>query len=215
MRIAEWILVGSMGLGLLSCKTASFVGGGKSKDGNKNDQPLEPVTPVTPVTPIFTECPESPDRMLVAGLYTLPENQANLPDFTTLKKVKDVCLKQLDVPDHDFNEGFPGIPDLVEWFGLDINWRVNIPADGQYTFILNSDDGSTLDIDGKRVIDNDGLHPHQEASGQAQLTKGYHAFHVRYYEGPRYRIALELFWLKPGATLRTYIPTELFARPEK
>lgn len=221
MRVFSFMLIGL--LSLSACRTVGFKGGvaKTGHDGDLKPQPPEPQPPEPkppepkpPEPAIFVECPDSPDRMLVAGLYLLPEKTAQLPDFSKLTKIKDVCLKQLDVTDRDFKEGFPLIPDLIEWFGLNINFRVNVPADGEYSFTSNSDDGSIFSIDKKVVIDNDGLHQHKELSGKATLTKGWHDFNMKYFEGPRFRIALELFWLKPGDSAREYIPEALFARPK-
>jgi hypothetical protein len=170
-----------------------------------------------PNEPIFVECPENPNHMLIGKLYTLPENSDKVPTFSAIQNrfQKEVCIKQLDVIDREFTQGFPGIPGLIEWFALDINWRVNVPEEGIYTFYVNSDDGSNLYIDGTLVVNNDGLHPHQEKQQTVKVTKGWHNFHMTWYQGPRYRIALELFWKRPGAANREYIPTSYFARPSR
>jgi hypothetical protein len=170
-----------------------------------------------PNEPIFVECPENPNHMLIGKLYDLPANSDKVPTFSAIQNryKKEVCIKQLDVVDREFTQGFPGIPGLIEWFALDINWRVNVPEEGVYTFYINSDDGSFLYIDGTQVINNDGLHPHQEKQQTVKISKGWHNFHVTWYQGPRYRIALELFWKRPGAANREYIPTSYFARPSR
>ena len=49
---------------------------------------------------------------------------------------------------------------------------INIPADEVYTIALASDDGSRLRIDGKLVIDHDGLHPLEEKRTSLTLTAG-------------------------------------------
>ncbi len=186
-------------------------------DGTKTTVVKTPMgtSPGQTPPPTFVECPEFPDHMLMAGLYRIPEKSDKVPNFATITKKKDVCLKQLDVTDREFTEGFPGISNLVEWFALDINWRVEVPAAGDYTFYLNSDDGSYLYIDGILVINNDGLHPHVEKESVARIPKGIHNFRVTWYQGPRYRIALELFWKRPGANKREYIPVQYFSRPNK
>ena len=66
--------------------------------------------------------------------------------------------------------------------GLVINGLINIPADGIYTFALTSDDGSTLVIDGDKIVDNDGLHSPREIIGQKAMSKGYHPIEVRYFD---------------------------------
>jgi hypothetical protein len=59
---------------------------------------------------------------------------------------------------------------------------INVPADGQYTFYTNSDDGSYLAIDGIVVVNNDGLHGAIEKSGIIGLKAGKHAIAVGYFQ---------------------------------
>ena len=66
--------------------------------------------------------------------------------------------------------------------GLIINGYFNAPKDDIYTFALLSDDGSTLVIDGERIVDNDGPHGPKEIIGQKALGKGYHPMEVRYFD---------------------------------
>ena len=76
------------------------------------------------------------------------------------------------------------IPRGVKSFiiGLTYKGYINIPEDGIYSFYLSSDDGSMLYIDGKQVIDNDGLHAPGEVTGQAALKQGYHPIEVQYFD---------------------------------
>lgn len=68
-------------------------------------------------------------------------------------------------------------------FGVRFTGAIEIATAGTYTFWLNSDDGSTLDIDGKRVVNNDGVHPPDEKQGKVQLTKGPHTLDLRFFQG--------------------------------
>jgi hypothetical protein len=83
---------------------------------------------------------------------------AKLPRFEQGKPVGSVYTNVLQVPARDFHEGFPGVTDRIEWFVIDYNGRFWIQQAGYYHFSLTSDDGSKLYIDGKLVINNDGLH---------------------------------------------------------
>lgn len=163
---------------------------------------------------LFQLCADQPNHPIVADVYPLAVNTQNLPDFASLQPVgEEVCLPQLNISERAFSEGFPGVDELIEWFGLDLRFKVNVPTSGSYTLTLSSDDGSLLFIDDKSVINNDGLHQTRERSATVYLTAGQHSFHVKYFQGPRYHIALELFWKVPGATTRTYIPQNLLSRP--
>lgn len=68
-------------------------------------------------------------------------------------------------------------------FGLQYRGYINVPVTGIYSFYLTSDDGSFLSIDGKKVVDNDGLHSAIERSGEVALEKGLHQFSLDFIEG--------------------------------
>ena len=70
--------------------------------------------------------------------------------------------------------------DVVGNIGLVFEGYVKVPEDGIYSFYTYSDDGSTLAIDGRTTVDNDGLHPRRERSGQVALRRGLHTFSLRY-----------------------------------
>ena len=63
-----------------------------------------------------------------------------------------------------------------------IEWRgtLRIPRAGRWTFFLTSDDGSWLDLDGSRVLDNGGIHPPRERSTTVELTEAVHSVVVSY-----------------------------------
>jgi mono/diheme cytochrome c family protein len=56
-------------------------------------------------------------------------------------------------------------------------------AAGEYRFHLSSDDGSRLLIDGRKVVDNDGIHATETKTGAIELTKGVHQIVVEYFQG--------------------------------
>lgn len=59
---------------------------------------------------------------------------------------------------------------------------ISIPTNGNYTFYLNSDDGSMLWLDGNLIVNNDGAHAAQEVSGTTNLIAGMHALVVGYFQ---------------------------------
>lgn len=124
------------------------------------------------------------------AVYKIPPNTNRLPDFSSLKPVGHIYNHVLNIPPQRFDKGFPGVTDRFEWFAIDYKARVYIPSSKEYTFSLLSDDGSRLIIDGKTVIDNDGIHPPREKIGKIFLEKGIHSFEVQYFQGPRFYVAL-------------------------
>ena len=114
--------------------------------------------------------------------------------------VGSIYTKVLDVPERSFDSGFPGVTDRFEWFAIKYTGTFQVENVGEYKFRLVSDDGSRLFIDGKKIIDDDGVHPAQSASGSVSLDRGAHQIEVDYFQGPRYYVALQLFWTPPGGT---------------
>jgi hypothetical protein len=70
----------------------------------------------------------------------------------------------------------------LESFGANIFGNINIPADGDYTFSLNSDDGSLLYVDGNLVVDNGGGHAPVTISGTTFLTTGPYFLEIQFFE---------------------------------
>ena len=140
---------------------------------------------------------------LLGSVYQLPPNTGLLPSFASMgAPFATIVVPALKVKPRKFDAGFPGLGKghnkLLEWFAIRFEGRLMAPRAGSYTFRLNSDDGSRLYIDGKVVIDNDGVHPPKAVDGTVQLTPGAHAIVVEYFQGPRWQIALELSWMQPG-----------------
>ena len=53
----------------------------------------------------------------------------------------------------------------AENFGIRLTGMIRVPADGLYEFALTSDDGSTLTVGGRLVVDNDDFHGAEEKAG--------------------------------------------------
>ncbi len=69
------------------------------------------------------------------------------------------------------------------FFGLRFKSKIKIDKTGLYKFYTSSNDGSKLYVDGKLIVDNDGLHGPVQKSGTVQLTKGLHDIMVDYFQG--------------------------------
>ena len=96
-----------------------------------------------------------------------------------------------------------------DFFGLEYSGFLEIPAPGEYAFALGSDDGSRLLIDGKPVVENDGLHRYSEQKGTVRLTAGKHAVTVRYFQQDGAK-RLEVRYAGPGIPEQTIPPGKLF-----
>ena len=106
-----------------------------------------------------------------------------VPDFGKLTPYKQGEAAGLDLT----------MADRTSNFGVRFEGFLKIDRDGRYTFHLGSDDGSVLFIDGQKVADSDGIHPHQVKSDSVELQKGMHAVRIDYMqEGGEWTLELEL-----------------------
>ncbi|MEM9016870.1 MAG: PA14 domain-containing protein, partial [Verrucomicrobiota bacterium] len=96
----------------------------------------------------------------------------SLPEFSTLTPDKTGVVANLDLSPRTRDDAF-----LFRFFG-----EMTIPAGGNYTFHLTSDDGSALWIDGVKQVDNDGLHGEFTESETINLSAGRHSIEVGYLE---------------------------------
>ncbi|MEO8149339.1 MAG: PQQ-dependent sugar dehydrogenase [Bacteroidia bacterium] len=60
---------------------------------------------------------------------------------------------------------------------------ISVPADDNYSFYTNSDDGSRFWIGDRLVVDNNGIHALSENSGTIALKAGKHLFRLEYLQG--------------------------------
>lgn len=128
----------------------------------------------------------------------MPEGTQKLPDLGAMKPVGQFYAKQLNLPARSFQDGFPGVTDRFEWFAVRYAGKMNASKAGTYNFHVQSDDGSIVWIDGKKVLDNDGQHAPEDANANVTLAAGAHDFQLDYFQGPRYQIALVLWVTPPG-----------------
>jgi predicted alpha-1,2-mannosidase len=95
------------------------------------------------------------------------------------------------------------------YFGYRFQGYIRLPGDGIYNFFLSSNDGSTLYIDGKELIENDGNHGTVEEPGQIALKAGFHSIMVKYMQCGGGK-SLKVSWSGPGMQKHEIQPDELF-----
>src|ERR1043166_5912058 len=77
--------------------------------------------------------------------------------------------------------GLAEIPPREDQFGVRISGFITPGEEGDYRFSLASDDGSKLFIDGREILNNDGMHAVKEVSAPVRLAKGKHALLILYF----------------------------------
>ena len=113
-----------------------------------------------------------------------------LPEFDILKPEE---IGVLEVPRFDL-----GKRTRDDAFGFVFEAALIVPSDGDYTFYLDSDDGSRLSVEGKTVVDNDGIHKlGTEKSATIPLKAGRHPIRLDYFQRTE-ALGLNVAWSSPG-----------------
>ena len=108
-----------------------------------------------------------------------------LPDFSQLKPFKTGKAAS--------GTADPGLAGVSENFGVVFEGDIDIARKGDYSFNLGSDDGSRLYINGKLVVDNDGVHGMRAKKGSIALEPGAAKLRLEYFErGGEERLALDM-----------------------
>ncbi len=124
-----------------------------------------------------------------------------LPDFSQFKHEDEGKLpkKLFDISPRTRNEAFGFVFDGV----------LIVPADGQYTFHLDSDDGSRLTVNGKTLITYDGIHGMGKVKTKSiELKKGRLPIKLEYFQNV-FGLGLYVAWSGPGfETRHLSVPTD-------
>jgi hypothetical protein len=102
-----------------------------------------------------------------------------------------------DGNDGDFTSGnsaFPG--GTGDNFAMRVTATLIVNTPGEYTFVVNSDDGARLRIDGVDVIVDDGTHAPSASSGRITLNKATAQLELIYFDTTG-NAELELGWIRP------------------
>lgn len=114
----------------------------------------------------------------------------SLPDFSTLTPHREgsVTSNQIEIK----------LDDYKNEFGVVFTGKLNAPKKGSYRFYLTSDDGGRILIDGKKVVEYDGIHPAGDIKeGSITLSEGEHEFRLEYFQATG---NIELFAAWKGTT---------------
>jgi 4-amino-4-deoxy-L-arabinose transferase-like glycosyltransferase len=97
----------------------------------------------------------------------------------------------------------------VEWRG-----SIVLPRAGRYAFAIESDDGSWIDLDGRNIINNGGVHTKARQETVQVLAAGPHAIRIRYFQSTL-GASVRVFWEPAGRRggFEPIPPTILFPVP--
>jgi signal transduction histidine kinase/CheY-like chemotaxis protein/ligand-binding sensor domain-containing protein len=177
-----------------------------------DDSPLPSV--VVQAVPVAEETTRANQDQpgLEAAVYAM----AGLTDFPSLPESTVPAVLRVDKL-----IDFPGAAgrDVAPFAeGCFIRWtgRIRIAAAGDFTFYLESDDGSRLLMDGREIVNNGGVHGMVEKSGKVTLAAGDHELLLEYFNcsGPA---GCRLSWLSwsSASIAKEVIPARvLFHQPK-
>ncbi len=117
-----------------------------------------------------------------------------LPDFEQLKAETSA---RAEYPYFDIR-----VATRPEYFGLVFTAVLKVPADGSYSFTLDSDDGSRLLLDGKVLLEHDGIHGQGDAkTAKVELKQGRVPIRLEYFQAQAGQ-GLSVSWTGPGFPIR-------------
>ncbi|WP_010585846.1 DUF1549 domain-containing protein [Schlesneria paludicola] len=120
----------------------------------------------------------------------------SLPDFDSIKPETVARLEK------GFFDITPATREFA--FGFVFTGVLKVPQDGEYTFSLDSDDGSRLIVDGQSAVVYDGIHGlGSPRTGKIRLKQGRVPIRLDYFQGPTGAKALVVKWSGPGVESRS------------
>ena len=106
------------------------------------------------------------------GLRSMSDANWRFLNYVGKARIREVQFSS----DREFRRAIPATP------GSNYAWviygKVKIRGGGKYQFCSTSDDGSFLYVDGKRVVNNDGLHGAHRKCGYIDMVPGSHEVRV-------------------------------------
>ncbi|MCH7720199.1 MAG: DUF1080 domain-containing protein [Planctomycetes bacterium] len=149
---------------------------------------------VIAATATVTQAGDEPANAgVVVRLYDIGESMRGLPSIAR-GELPNVVRVVLTIDLQSANGAFDPLRDnfMTEVLGF-----VRITEPGKYIFRLISDDGAMLWIDGRLVVDHDGLHGPVPKDGATELTEGEHSLRILHFEAGGGE-ALSLQWQTPA-----------------
>ncbi len=143
---------------------------------------------------------EAPSDMEDVTYRFYRDSWQKLPNFDELKP------ETIDkLPGNRFDISPATRPD---YFGFVFTGVLKVPADGDYTFTLDGDDGVRLVIDGEEIIRYDGIHGEgNPRQAKIHLKQGRRDIRVDYFQGA-FGKGLTLFWTGADGKVRWLSETD-------
>ena len=154
-------------------------------------------------TDIFLEAHQLSGRLLEGLKYGYYEGEfTHVKDISKASEIRSGVIPQFSLDKRQNDENF----------ALTFDGYIRVPADGLYTFYLESNDGSVLYLNDHQFIDNDGAHGKYEKHASISLKAGVHKLACSYFQqgGGKY---LKVYW-KSSVMGKTEIPYDVLFHEE-
>jgi len=145
---------------------------------------------------------------LMATVYLLSSPEVKrLSEIKPAKGFASLILDKVALSDQAMNVSFTGkVP-----FFLEVTGEIVLPESRSCLFKIRSSDGSAMWIDGKKVVNNDGIHDATESEAEVELEAGSHPIVVRHFKiNPESQKELSLSWFEPSTNAFEIIPSDFF-----
>lgn len=131
-----------------------------------------------------------------------------LPDLSAMTPAETGLIGAIDLAAGV--QPWPGTT-RMDRFAARFEGYIEAPARAAYVFTLTSDDGSRLLIDGREIIENDGVHLMTERSGTAYLDAGLHTIRIDFFDATGVHGLLAT--VRGGGMIRTPLDEQLLRFP--
>lgn len=174
-------------------------------DTEEEDAPEDPLFSEEPRNIDYTAEGQAREEGLAVSVYLYPKDEPrSLQDIPADRK-PDYAGTSTEVMLWD-----DSFAPLSHNFVMHLKGIIEIAKTTKYDFRLRSDDGSRLTIDGKVIIDHDGLHGPTPIDGEVELSKGKHEVLIEYFENSGGR-ALVWQWLPHGEDFFELVPADILS----
>jgi len=154
-------------------------------------------------------CAPGYEAGVAATYFDLPSKPNAQPDLSGLTACQQRVEQEIEHPEASV---WPGVAASTNHlFAARYDGFVFIPFTGDWTFALESDEGSVLYIDDSIALDHGGLHTRSTKFATLRLSYGFHPFRIEYFDQAGVA-CLKFYWRPPSGRLAVVPRQSLFRR---
>lgn len=137
------------------------------------------------LTIIYRIIPVTVDPVVALTISKNKDNISNIHQKRNIEKSQTVYVEYIDLfhKNRFSHKKLGNIANNTSNFFVDIKKRFRVKESGDYRFIVGSDDGFWLKIDGKPLCEHQGGRPYAKNTCEVSLTLGSHLLEFSYYQG--------------------------------